>query len=92
MRFDNIDERTVIKSANDEYDDKRNMYSPEIFLSDDAFDPDLKYLNSPATIDVLGKCCLIFKSITMEKIAEHLEHFRTKVRFFALKYDNYSND
>ena len=55
MRFDNIDERTVIKSANDEYDDKRNMYSPEIFLSDDAFDPDLKYLNSPATIDVLGK-------------------------------------
>ena len=57
MRFDNIDERTVIKSANDEYDDKRNMYSPEIFLSDDAFDPDLKYLNSPATIDVLGKCC-----------------------------------
>ena len=59
MRFDNIDERTVIKSANDEYDDKRNMYSPEIFLSDDAFDPDLKYLNSPATIDVLGKCCLM---------------------------------
>ena len=30
-------------------------------------------------------------NITMEKIAEHLELFRTKVKFFALKYGNYFN-
>ena len=28
---------------------------------------------------------------TMEKIAGHLEIFRTKARFFALKYGNYFN-
>ena len=29
-------------------DEKRNLYSPEIFLYDDAFDPDLRNLNSPS--------------------------------------------
>ena len=34
-------------------DDKRNLYSPEIFLYDIAFDPDKHNLNSPTTQEPL---------------------------------------
>ena len=36
-------------------DDKRNLYSPEPFLFDIDFDPNLHNLNSPSTTDVIGK-------------------------------------
>ena len=36
-------------------DDKRNLYSPEPFLFDIDFDPNLHNLNSPSTSDVIGK-------------------------------------
>ena len=48
LRFDNLDERTVMPSAVVISDEKRNLYSPEIFLYDIAFDPDLRNLNSPS--------------------------------------------
>ena len=48
LRFDNLDERTVMPSAVVISDEKRNLYSPEIFLYDDVFDPDLHNLNSPS--------------------------------------------
>ena len=48
LRFDNLDERTVMPSAIVISDEKRNLYSPEIFLYDIAFDPDLRNLNSPS--------------------------------------------
>ena len=50
LRFDNLDERTVMTSAGVIGDDKRNLYSPEIFLYDIAFDPDKHNLNSPSVI------------------------------------------
>ena len=59
MRFENLDERSVIRSARAEFDDRRNMYSPEIFLSDNAFDPGFHYLNSPATTDPIGNYFII---------------------------------
>ena len=45
-------------SANVISDEKRNLYSPEIFLYDDAFDPDLRNLNSPSYTpdESTGKC------------------------------------
>ena len=48
LRFDNLDERTVMPSAGAISDEKRNLYSPEIFLYDIAFDPNLHNLNSPS--------------------------------------------
>ena len=36
-------------------DDKSNLYSPEPFLFDIDFDPNLHNLNSPSTSDVIGK-------------------------------------
>ena len=51
LRFDNLDERTVMPSAVVISDEKRNLYSPEIFLYDIAFDPDLRNLNSPSYTD-----------------------------------------
>ena len=48
LRFDNLDERTVMPSAGVISDEKRNLYSPEIFLYDNAFDPYLRNLNSPS--------------------------------------------
>ena len=51
LRFDNLDERTVMPSADAISDEKRNLYSPEIFLYDIAFDPNLHNLNSPSNTD-----------------------------------------
>ena len=50
LQFDNLDERTVMPSASVISDEKQNLYSPEIFLYDIAFDPDLRNLNSPSYI------------------------------------------
>ena len=50
LRFDNLDERTVMPSSGVISDEKRNLYSPEIFLYDIAFDPDKHNLNSPSVI------------------------------------------
>ena len=55
LRFDNLDERTVMVSSPEAADDKRNLYSPEPFLFDIDFDPNLHNLNSPSTTDVIGK-------------------------------------
>ena len=55
LRFDNLDERTVMVSSPEAADDKRNLYSPEPFLFDIDFDPNLHNLNSPSTSDVIGK-------------------------------------
>ena len=53
LRFDNLDERTVMPSSGVISDEKRNLYSPEIFLYDIAFDPDKHNLNSPTTQEPL---------------------------------------
>ena len=50
MRFDNLDEKKVMLSAARIADDKRNLYSPEIFLYDKTFDPIKHNLNSPSVI------------------------------------------
>ena len=55
LRFDNLDERTVMVSSPEAADDKSNLYSPEPFLFDIDFDPNLHNLNSPSTSDVIGK-------------------------------------
>ena len=55
LRFDNLDERTVMVSSPEAADDKRNLYSPEPFLFDIDFDPNLHNLNSPSTSDVIRK-------------------------------------
>ena len=55
LRFDNLDERTAMVSSPEAADDKRNLYSPEPFLFDIDFDPNLHNLNSPSTSDVIGK-------------------------------------
>ena len=51
LQFDNLDERTVMPSASVISDEKQNLYSPEIFLYDIAFDPNLRNLNSPSYTD-----------------------------------------
>ena len=50
LRFDNLDERSVMQGAVVIGDDKRNLYSPEIFLYDKTFDPIKRNLNSPSVI------------------------------------------
>ena len=50
LRFDNVDGKTVMLSAVGIADDKRNLYSPEIFLYDKTFDPIKHNLNSPSVI------------------------------------------
>ena len=50
LRFDNVDGKTVMLSAVRIADDKRNLYSPEIFLYDKTFDPIKHNLNSPSVI------------------------------------------
>ena len=50
LRFDNLDERTVMSTSGVIGDDKRNLYSPEIFLYDKSFDPIKHNLNSPSVI------------------------------------------
>ena len=55
MRFDNLDERTAIIGSLEAADDKRNLYSPEPFLFDIDFEPNLHNLNSPSTSDVISK-------------------------------------
>ena len=50
LRFDNLDERTVMRTAGVIGDDKRNLYSPEIFLYDKTFDPIKHNLNLPSVI------------------------------------------
>ena len=55
LRFDNLDERTVMVSSPAAGDDKRNLYSPEPFLFDNEFNPSDHNLNSPSTSDVVGK-------------------------------------
>ena len=49
LRFDNVDGKTVMLSAVRIADDKRNLYSPEIFLYDKTFDPNKHNLNSPSS-------------------------------------------
>ena len=44
-------------------DDKRNLYSPEPFLFDIDFEPNLHNLNSPSTSDVIGKYVSDFNSL-----------------------------
>ena len=51
LRFDNLDERTVMSTSGVIGDDKRNLYSPEIFLYDKTFDPNKHNLNSPSFVD-----------------------------------------
>ena len=52
MRYDNLDERITMPSSPASGDDKRNLFSPELFISDAQFDPSKRHLNSPSTEDL----------------------------------------
>ena len=52
MRYDNLDERLTMPSSPASGDNKRDMFSPELFISDAEFDPSQRYLNTPSTEDL----------------------------------------
>ena len=52
MRYDNLDERITMPSSSSSGDDKRDLFSPELFISDAEFDPSHRHLNAPSTEDV----------------------------------------